>query len=93
MAFIETGFTNCKKAIEEFKDHEDSSCHSEAVNVSEIAERNENLPKMFDSKLPYEKFDNRQALLEILEFMMTLTKISYNWLCLKQEIIVSLGLG
>lgn len=67
MAFIETGFTNWKKAIEKFKDHEDSSCHREAINVSEIAERNANLPEMFDSKLTYEKFDNRQAFLEILE--------------------------
>ena len=56
-----------KKGIEKFKDHEDSSCHSEAINVSEIAETNANLPKMFDSKLTYEKFDNRQAFLEILE--------------------------
>ena len=67
MTFIETGFTNWKKAIEKFKDHEDSSCHREAINVSEIAERNANLPEMFDSKLTYEKFDNRQAFLEILE--------------------------
>ena len=29
MAFIETGFTNWKKAKEKFKDHEDSSCHRE----------------------------------------------------------------
>ena len=55
------------KAIEKFKDHEDSSCHRKAINVSEIAERNANLPEMFDSKVTYEKFDNRQALLEILE--------------------------
>ena len=67
MPFIETGFTNCKKAIEKFKDHEDSSCYSKAKNVSETSERNANLPKMFDSKLPYEQFDNRQALSEILE--------------------------
>ena len=67
MAFIETGFTNWKKAIEKFKDHEVSSCHREAINVSEIAERNANLPEMFDSKLTYEKFDNRQAFFEILE--------------------------
>ena len=56
-----------KKEIEKLKDHEDSSCHSEAINVSEIAERNANLPKKFDSKLTYEKFDNRQAFLEMLE--------------------------
>ena len=67
MAFIETGFTNWKKAIAKFKDHEDSSCHREAINVSEIAERNTNLPEMFDSKLTYQKFDNRQAFLEILK--------------------------
>ena len=67
MAFIETGFTNWKKEIEKLKDHEDSSCHSEAINVSEIAETNGNLPKMFDSKLTYEKFDNCQSFLEILE--------------------------
>ena len=67
MAFIETGFTNWKKAIEKFKDHKGSSCHREAINVSEIAERNTNLPEMFDPKLTYQKFDNRQAFLEILE--------------------------
>ena len=66
MIFIKTGFTNWKKAIEKFKDHEDSSCHRE-INVSEIAERNANLPEMFDSKLTYEKFDNRQTFFEILE--------------------------
>ena len=56
-----------KKEIEKLKDHEDSSCHSEAINVSKIAERNANLPKKFVSKLTYEKFDNRQAFLEMLE--------------------------
>ena len=55
------------KAIEKFKDHEDSSCHRKAINISEIAERNASLPEMFDSKLTYEKFDNRKAFLEILE--------------------------
>ena len=53
MAFIETSFTNWKKAIEKFKDHEDSSFHREAINVSKIAERNANLLEMFDSKLTY----------------------------------------
>ena len=72
MAFIETGFTNWKKAIIKFKDHEDSSCHREAINVPEIAEKNANLPEMFDSKLTYGKFDNRQAFLEILESMQYL---------------------
>ena len=67
MPFIETGFTNWKVATKKFKDHEDSSCHSEAKNVSETAERNANLPKMLDSKLTYEQFDNRQAFSEILE--------------------------
>ena len=67
MAFIEIGFTNWKKAIEKFKDHEDSSRRCEAINVSEIADRNANLSEMSDSKLTYEKFDNRQAFLEILE--------------------------
>ena len=67
MTFIETGFTNWKKAMEKFKDHENSSCHREAIHVSEIPERNANLPEIFDSKLTYEKFDNRQAFLEILE--------------------------
>ena len=56
-----------KKGIEKLKEREDSSCLREGKNVSEIAERNANLPKKFDSKLTYEKFDNRQALLEILE--------------------------
>ena len=74
MAFIETGFTNWKKAIEKLKDHEDSSCHREAIDVSEIAERNANLPEMFDSKLTYEKFDNRQAFLEILESIRYLVR-------------------
>ena len=67
MTFIETGFTNWKKVMEKFKDHENSSCHREAIHVSEIPERNANLPEIFDSKLTYEKFDNHQAFLEILE--------------------------
>ena len=32
-----------------------------------MAERNADLPEMFDSKLTYEKFDNRLTFLEILE--------------------------
>ena len=67
MTFIETGFTNWKKAMEKFKDHENSSCYHEAIHASEIPERNANLPEIFDSKLTYEKFDKRQAFLEILE--------------------------
>ena len=51
MTFIETGFTNWKKAMEKFKDHENSSCHRQAMHVSEIPERNANLPEIFDSKL------------------------------------------
>ena len=67
MTFIESGFFNWKKATEKFREHENSCCHREAVNIFGIAEKNANLPEMFDSKLTYEKFDNRQAFLEILE--------------------------
>ena len=55
MTFIETGFTNWKKPMEKFKDHENSSCHREAIHVSEIPERNANLLEIFDSKLTYER--------------------------------------
>ena len=66
-AFISTGFSNWKKALEKFRKHQQSSCHWESVSMSSIRETNENLVDMLSNTLSQEKFDNRQMLLKILE--------------------------
>ena len=66
-AFLSTGFSNWKKALEKFRKHENSNCHLEAASMSVIRETHENLGEMLSDTLTQEKFENRQILLKILE--------------------------
>ena len=66
-AFLSTGCSNWKKALEKFRKHESSHCHLEASAMSVIRETHEDIGEMFSDTLSQEKFKNRQIFLKILE--------------------------
>ena len=66
-AFLSTGCSNWKKALEKFRKHESSHCHLEASTMSVIRETHEDIGEIFSDTLSLEKFKNRQIFLKILE--------------------------
>ena len=66
-AFLSTGFSNWKKALEKFRKHENSNCHLESVSMSVIGEALEDVGEILSDNLSQEKLENRQILFKILE--------------------------
>ena len=66
-AFLSTGCSNWKKALEKFRKHERLHCHLEASTMSVIRKTHEYIGEMFSDILSQEKFENHQILLKILE--------------------------
>ena len=66
-AFLSTGCSNWKKALEKIRKHEGSHCQLQASTMSVIRETHEDIGEMFSETLSQEKFENRQILLKINE--------------------------
>lgn len=66
-AFLINGFSNWKKALEKFRDHQKSQCHKLAVQSVELPQQCGDIGERLDTALAAEKKWNRSILVKIVE--------------------------
>ena len=71
-AFIGTGFTNWKKALEKFREHEASECHSVALTYQEIQPKCKDIVTTFDECTKETMKMNRKCFVKIIESLLYL---------------------
>ena len=66
-AFITTGFSSWKKALESFREHASSECHKISVTYDVVAPQCGNIAEMTSQQLKAEMVLNRKCLIVIIE--------------------------
>ena len=73
-AFISTGFSNWKKALERFKSHETSACHKESMLRVVKAPKSGDIGEILNVEHQIEKQQNRKNFLKVLSNVQFLAK-------------------
>ena len=71
-AFIGTGFTKWKKALDRFREHEASECHSVALTYQEIQPKCKDIVTTFDEGTKATMKMNRKCFVKIIESLLYL---------------------
>ena len=66
-AFLSTGFSNWRKALDSFKDHEKSKFHVAALSLELVVPKCGNVREMTNENLKIKMAENRKCLLKIIE--------------------------
>ena len=68
-AFLMTGFRNCKKALDSFKEHQKSKCHFAALTFEVTVPQYGNIQGMTSEKIKSNMQENRKCLIKIIEII------------------------
>ena len=74
--FLSEGFSNWKKAIEKFREHQQSKCHRAATeSMIELPKKCGDVAEIHSDKLTKQKQLSRRI------FVKVLVQFSFSWLC------------